>query len=66
MNITENEYIKTLVDYNKNKISDSNLAAGNKQYLLDVIDKNYNDYLSNTLSYTDTITKINNIIKLFF
>jgi len=65
MNITENEYIKTFVDYNKIKLADSALAAGNKQYLVDQIDIIYNDYVSNTLSYTDTISKINNIVKLF-
>jgi len=65
MNISENEYIKTFVDYNKIKLADSTLAAGNKQYLVDQIDIIYKDYVSSNLSYTDTIIKINKIVKLF-
>ena len=51
----ENEYITTYVSYNKNKIQNSNLSDGNKQYLIKEIIKIYNNI----------IYKINQIIILF-
>ena len=61
----ENEYITTYVSYNKNKIQNSNLSDGNKQYLIKEIIKINNNYLDNIITYNDIIYKINQIIILF-
>ena len=61
----ENEYITTYVSYNKNKIQNSNLSDGNKQYLIKEIIKINNNYLDNIITYNNIIYKINQIIILF-